>query len=103
MNESLKKEWEKTKKQLNKLSKNVVEIAKRSEKELIEISKKGKMQIDSAAIRLKKEHLYYQIGKEYSRLKSEKKQTSAKLKKLLEELKRVKNDQTNLKRKINSK
>jgi len=80
-----KKEWEKTKKQLQKFSKEASVIARKGEKELVHFSKLGKLHVDSTAINLKLERLYYLIGKEYVKLKTS--TPNAKMKKLIEEYK----------------
>lgn len=94
-----KKEWEKTKRQLAKFSKEATEIAKKGEKELVKFSKKGKLHVDSTSVSLKKEHLYYLIGKEYCGLKNPE-VPSAKLKKYLAEVKKADREQKQLKKKI---
>ena len=94
-----KKEWEKTRNQLAKFSKEAVKVAKKGEKELVEFSRKGKLHVDTTAISLKKEHLYYLIGKEYAKDKASA-QPTAKLTKLLNELKKADREQRVLKRKI---
>ncbi|OGX09081.1 MAG: hypothetical protein A2Z88_08195 [Omnitrophica WOR_2 bacterium GWA2_47_8] len=58
-------EWEKVRKQLDKLSQEAIVLAKKGEKEVVRISKKGKLQLDSANQNIQKEKLYYLIGKEY--------------------------------------
>lgn len=94
-----KKEWEKTRSQLAKFSREAVKVAKKGEKELIEFSRKGKMHVDTTAISLKKEHLYYLIGKEYTK-ENASEQPTAKLTKLLNEFNRAEREQRVLKRKI---
>ena len=97
-----KKEWEKTKKSLIKFSKEAAEVAKKGEAELIKISKQSKLHIDSTATTLKKEKLYYLIGKEYAKAKNPAK-PSAKLVKLMEELKELNKEQKALKGKLQGK
>ena len=63
-----KKEWEKTKEQLVKFSKEAAIVAKKGEEELIKFSHRSKLHVDSTTASLKKEHLYYQIGKEFSKI-----------------------------------
>jgi len=84
----LKKEWERAKKQLIAFSKEATVLAKKGEKELAKISKKGKLQIDSSAAALKKEHLFYLIGREYIKAKCPGKK-SAKMKKLVLDLEKI--------------
>jgi len=98
-NIDLKKEWEKTKRQLEKFSKEAVIIAKKGEEELIKFSKKGKLHLDSSAIALKIEQHYYTIGKEY--VKSSKSgSSSAKLESYISEIKKLEKDREVLKRKM---
>ncbi len=97
-----KKEWEKTRIQLAKFNKEAVRVAKKGEKELIALSRKSKLHIDATAIRLKKEHLYYLIGKEYAK-ENVPTQATAKLTKLMNELKKADKDQQALNRKLKAK
>jgi len=94
-----KKEWEKTRDQLAKFSKEAVEVAKKGEKELVEFSRRSKLHVDATSISLKKEHLYYLIGKEYAGTQGAEKPT-AKLTKLLKELDKADKEQRVLKRKL---
>lgn len=94
-----KKEWERTREQLVKFSNEAMKMAKKGEKELVEFSRKSKLHVDTTAISLKKEHLYYLIGKEYVSEKSSG-QASAKLTKLLSELNKAEKEQQALKQKI---
>ena len=98
-NFDLRKEWEKTKKQLEKISKEAMIVAKKGEDELVKFSKKGKLHLDSTAIGLKIEQLYYTIGKEYVRAKNSSK-TSSKLDSLVTQIKNLEKDQKALKSKI---
>jgi len=96
---NFKKEWEITKKKLIQFSKEAAQVAKKGEKELIKFSRKGKLHVDSTAIHLKKEHLYYLIGKEYVKQKNSAQPTAA-LKKLIEEYRKIHREQFSLKKKI---
>ena len=94
-----RKDWEKTKKQLLKFSKEAMEVVKKGEEELIKLTKKSKFHIDSTAISLKKEKLYYLIGKEY--VKAEKgPKGKEKIKKLVSESKAADKEWKELKEKI---
>lgn len=95
-----KTEWEKTKKQLVQFSKEALEVAKKGEQELIKLSKKSKLHIDSTAIILQKEKLYYLIGKEYVKTADTKK-PNAKLKKFVAELRAAEKEQKVIQGKIN--
>ncbi|MCD4779293.1 MAG: hypothetical protein K8S27_01920 [Candidatus Omnitrophica bacterium] len=95
----LSKEWEMTKKHLRVFSKEAVELAKKGEKELIKFSKIGKLHVDNTAVSIKKEKLYYQIGKEYVKSKGEP-QKNEELKKLVDALKNLDKEQTVIKSRI---
>lgn len=95
----LKSEWKKRREQLSKLSKEALSIAKRGEKELLELSRKTKIHVDATALTLKKEHLYYLIGKEYAGIQGTDKST-AKLTKLVGELAKANKLQMALKRRL---
>ena len=99
---NIKKEWEKTKKQFLKLGQEATVFAKKSEKELLKLSQKGKLHLDVTAGNLKKERLYYFVGKEYVKLNDQTK-PSAKLKKLVEDLKLLEKEQRALNKKLKSK
>lgn len=96
---NFKKELEKTKKQLLKFSQEAIDVAIKGEKELIKLSKQGKLHVDTTAIGLKKEKLYYLIGKEYVKAKAP--QTpNARLKGYLNDLKMLNRQQRSLKTKM---
>ena len=97
-----KEEWEKTRKVLKELGKESVKLAKKGEGELLRISEIGKLHVDSTSVRMKKEHLYYLIGKEYAKLKKYTPPTD-KIKKLMVELKKAEQQQRSLKKKISKK
>jgi len=94
-----KREWEKTKKQLVQFSKEAAVLAKKGEDEIVKFSKKGKLQLDSTAIGLKMERMYYLIGKEYAKLKSPSNPT-VKLKKLVDQIRKLEKEKSSLKGKI---
>ncbi len=84
-NYDFKKEWPKIKKELVRVSQEALDLAKKGEEELIKITKKGKLHMDTTALNLKKEHLFLRIGKEYVRGAKPATQT-AKMKQLLKEM-----------------
>ena len=57
--------WPKAKKQLEKFGKDALVVAEKGKKELVRFSKESKLRIDLTSFELKKEHLYYLIGKEF--------------------------------------
>ena len=87
-----KKEWQKTKLQLEKLSQEAVVLAKKGEDELVKFSRQGKLHLDSTAISLKIERLYYEIGKEYVRSHKTQK-SSSQLRKLIEQVEQLEKEQ----------
>jgi len=95
------KEWEKVKKQLLDFSQEAKVLAKRGEKELVKISRQGKLHFDSTAATLKKEQLFYKIGKEYvsSQCPS---QPNSRLSGLLKELDKVNSEISRVKKKLSS-
>ena len=93
-------EWPKIKKKLVEMSQEAMVLAKKGEKELVKFSQKSKLHLDAAGLNLKKEKLFYQIGKEY--VKSKGAQENAKMKKLLEEITVVEKEERLLKRQIKS-
>ena len=96
-----KKEWEKTRTQLAKFSKEAIKIAKKGEKEFIKFSRKSRLHVGATSVSLKKEQLYYLIGKEYARAKEPEKST-LKLTKLMNELNKADRKQSILKQKLKS-
>lgn len=98
-NYDVKAEWEKTKKQLIKFGKEVGELVKKGEDEIITLSQKSKIQLEATTTSLKKEKLYYQIGKEYVQLADASK-PSAKLTQLLEEYHSLDQEQKSLSSKL---
>lgn len=97
-----KREWEKTKKQFIHLSSEAADMAKKGEKELIAISKKGKVQLDVAAMALKREKLYYLIGKEYAKGRSPA-NPSDKVLKLVAEVKTLVKEQRRIEKQLHEK
>jgi len=94
-----KKEWEKTKVQLDKLGKQAVVLAKKGEDELVKISKQGKLHLDATALGLKIEKQYYSIGKEYVLSKNASK-PSTKLDAMINEIADLEKELNALKAKI---
>lgn len=94
-----KKDWDKIKERLIAMSQEAKVLAKKGEKELIKFSHKSKLHIDATSLTLKKEKLFYHIGKEYVRAKNSGK-TSQKMSDMLEELSQVEKQERSLKRKI---
>ncbi len=97
--QDFKKEWEKTRKQLTQFGREAVKIAQKGEKEFVKLSRVGKLHMDSAAIGLKKEQLFYLIGKEYVKANAPEKPTPQ-LDKFLNELKKADKEQEGIKVKI---
>lgn len=96
-----KKDWEKAKKQLNLFSKEALVLAKKGEQEFIKFSHRGKLHLDSTAIDLKREKLYYLIGKEYVKA-NEPAQPTAAMVKLLDELEKIGKEQKAVRNELNN-
>ena len=96
---NLREEFEKTKTQLNKFSQQISKMAKKGEAEFVKLSRRSKLHMDSTTLTLKKEHLYYLIGREYSKLK-DKSIPSAALKEFLSELESTDKEQRALQKKL---
>ncbi|MCA9393242.1 MAG: hypothetical protein KC900_03475 [Candidatus Omnitrophica bacterium] len=101
-NYDVKQEWEKTKKQLIRFGHEVGELVRKGEDEIITLSQKGKMQIEVTTTTLKKEKLYYLIGKEYVKLNDTSKSSPA-LKKLLEQYHKLEREQKSISSKLKRK
>jgi len=95
----LKKEWPRLKKELVRVSQEAMNLAKKGEKEIVKISKKGKLHVDVTALTVKKEQLFHLIGKEYVKGKCPPAQTP-KIKKLVSELNKLNREITGLRKKI---
>ena len=97
--DEFKKEWPKIKKQLLQVSEQAVDLVKKGEKEVVQLSKRGKLQVDLTSLGLKKEHLYYQIGKELVKTKHLGSHTAT-LTDLIEDLKDVEKQEKALRKRI---
>ena len=95
----MKKEWEKTKQQLIAFGKEASKIAQKGEEEIIKFSKRSMIQIDATSVQLRKEKLYYLIGKEYVE-SFRRKKDSEKLIQHLDELEKVEKEAAKLRRKL---
>ncbi|MFC1704178.1 hypothetical protein ACFL1E_05290 [Candidatus Omnitrophota bacterium] len=98
----LEKLWPQTKKQLDKMAKEAMVLAKKSEKQLIALSEKGKLQFELTMLQLKKEQLFYNMGKLVSQ-KSKGKKKTAKVLKLKKELARLNRKISSLKKALEKK
>src|SRR3989338_10960413 len=96
-----KKDWDKMKQQLNQFSKEAMVLAKKGEKEFVRFSHRGKLRLSSTAIDLKREQLYYLIGKEYVKAQAPAQPTTA-MAKLLDEIERIDKEQKALRSELKS-
>lgn len=96
-----KKDWEAAKKQILKFSQEAARLTKRGEEELVKFSRVSKLHIDSTTLGIKKEKLYYLIGKEYVSCKDPEK--SSKLKKMVEEIENLEKGQKAIRLKLKTK
>ncbi|MCD4727272.1 MAG: hypothetical protein K8R46_06400 [Pirellulales bacterium] len=95
----MKKEWPKIKKELVRVSREALELAKKGEEELIKITQKGKLHVDTTELNLKKEHLFLRHGKEFVKDKTEGPQTP-KMKQHLKSLDKLEKEITATKKKL---
>jgi len=68
--ENIEKMWPGVKKQLYKVGKDALELAKYGEDKVKKLSKKSKLQFEIVTLQLKREQLYYRLGKETNSLLS---------------------------------
>ncbi len=61
---NIEKMWPEVKDKLYKIGKDALELAKYGERKVIKLSKKSKLQFELVTLQLKREHLYYKLGKE---------------------------------------
>ena len=96
-----KEELGKAKEQLAKFGKEAVDLAKKGEKEFVKFSRRSKLQLDSTAMDLKREQLYYLIGREYVRASAPERPTEN-LVKFLGEIEKINDGQKKLRVKLKS-
>ena len=96
LQEDIKKNWPKAKKQLKVISKEAMVVAEKGKNELMRLSKESKLRLDLTSLELKKEHLYFLIGREFVN-ENYPKEPGEKLKKFIEEIKNVVKEQDQLK------
>ena len=98
-NYDFKKEWPRIQSQLDKFSKEAMVVLKKGEDEVVRLSKEGKLRVDSTTLSVKKEHLFYLIGKEFVK-SGDKKDANPKIKKLLNQFEDMEKALRDLERKI---
>ena len=91
--------WEKTKEQLTQISRKALALAKASEAQLKKLSHHGSVHFDATALHLRRERLYYLIGKEYVKNRNAI-PLSVRLTKFLEELDLIEKEYYSLKSKM---
>lgn len=96
-----KKDWQRTRQQLTQFSKEALILAKKGEQEFIKFSHRGKLHLDSTAIDLKREQLYYLVGKEYVKAKAPAQPTTAMVK-FLDEIERIDKEQKAVRNELKS-
>lgn len=97
-----KKDWPYLKDELKRISEEAMKMVKKGEEEITRYSQIGIMHLDATALKLKKEHLYHLVGKEYVQAGCPKEPT-AKLQKYLVELKKIDKDIKDLGTKVAAK
>jgi hypothetical protein len=97
--DDFQKEWPKIRKQLQDIGREAAKLAHKGEEELVKISKKGKMRLDATSINLKREKLYYELGKTYAK-EGFPGAGSPALKKIVGEIEKLESQSRSLKRKL---
>ncbi len=97
-----KKEWPKIQKELRRMSDEALKVVKKGEKELVKFSKVSRVHVDSAALRLKQEHLFHLLGREYVKAKFPGTH-SPKMKKLIGEYSKLEKELTVLRQELKAK
>ncbi|MFC1708500.1 hypothetical protein ACFL2J_00370 [Candidatus Omnitrophota bacterium] len=82
--QDFEKMWQETKKQVTKLSKETLDLLKKGEEEVVKASGKAKINFEIVMLKVKKEQLFYLIGKEVV-----KKGKNAKVSKLIDEARKL--------------
>ncbi|MFH1381155.1 MAG: hypothetical protein ABIH57_03180, partial [Candidatus Omnitrophota bacterium] len=74
--------------------------AKKSEKEIVKASKKGKIQLDIMGLNMQKEKLFYDLGKKVISLNAKKKLEIPELESFLKKLRKIETDARSKKREL---
>ena len=77
-------------------------LAKRSEKEIVKVSRAGKIQFDIMNLAMQKEKLYYDIGKKVASMKAKKKLNIPELASYWSKLRKIESGTRNKKRKLSA-
>ena len=77
-------------------------LAKKSEKEIVKASKKGKIQLDIVGLNMRKEKLYYDIGKKVVSLNAKKKLEISELGPYWTKLRKIESDARGRKKDLSS-
>lgn len=83
-NKDFEQMWNDTKDQIYKLSHEALSLLKKGEKEVVKTSGKAKVNFETMLLKLKKEQLYYLIGKE-----SIKRGSNTKVDRLVKQIKEI--------------
>lgn len=86
---NIEKVWAKTRKDFDKIIANTQKAIEKGEEYAKQISQKSSIQIKKISLNLKKEKLYYNLGKTISSLPPSRWQENKKVKSLLEEIKKI--------------
>lgn len=85
----INKLWESTKKDLEKALKDTNNLVKKGEGYIKDVSEKGKEKLEAMRLTLKKEKLYYELGKTVSSLPKSRWVKNKKVGKLVEDIKKI--------------
>jgi len=87
--EAIERIWPKTKKELEKAADNAKKMLVKGEEYLKEVSEKGALKTKEISLNLKKEKIYYDLGKVVATCGITKVSTSKKVKALLKQIKDI--------------
>ena len=90
------------KEKFKKFGEEVSVLAKKSEKEIVKASKRGKIQVDIIGLNVQKEKVYYDIGKRVSSLNAKKKLNIAELKPYWDKIRKIELKTRKKKRELSS-
>ncbi len=88
------------KEKFRKFGREVSILAKKSEKEIIKASKKGRIQVDIISLNMQKEKVYYDIGKKVSSLNAKKKLNISELEPYWDKIRKIELQARNKKREL---
>lgn len=89
LKERILKLWARTKKDLDKALEETTSLIKKGEQHLKEMSEKSKERLELMSLKLKRENLYYKLGKAVASTSKSKWLENKKIEKLVNEIKKI--------------